>query len=148
MTSNYDEPRAHHIREQYHSVFGGDELPVPVHAIAEDLLGLAVEERNWTAQRAPLPGDRRIVLNADESAERRRLHACARARSLGLPVPRGDASAGLCRVEEVGVDPQAKALEREANIFAANLVMPERIIRRSYLTGETAQFGVSEEALA
>ena len=149
MTSKYDEPRAHSIREQYHSLFGGDELPVPVHAIAEDLLGLAVEERGLDGVSGLLyPGDRRIVLNADESADRRRFTLAHELGHWVCQCLEGTRQPVFCRVEEVGVDPQAKALEREANIFAANLLMPERIIRRSYLTGETAQFGVSEEALA
>jgi len=35
MSNSYDEPRAHQLREAYHAVFGGDELPVPVESIAE-----------------------------------------------------------------------------------------------------------------
>ena len=43
------------------------------------------------------------------------------------------------------MDPEAKALEREANIFAANLVMPEAAVRAA---GGENRFGVSDEALA
>jgi Zn-dependent peptidase ImmA (M78 family) len=50
-----------------------------------------------------------------------------------------------CRAEDVGVDPEARALEREANIFAANLVMPEEAVQA---TGGENRFGVSNEALA
>ncbi len=38
------DPRADDLRAHFHALFGGEELPVPVEAIAEDLLGLSVEE--------------------------------------------------------------------------------------------------------
>ncbi len=56
----------------------------------------------------------------------------------------GTAQPVYCRAEEIGVDPEAKALEREANIFAANLVMPEAAVR---VAGGENRFGVSDEAL-
>ena len=45
VATTYEDPRAHAVRERYLGRFGGDELPVPVEAIAEDLLGLRIEER-------------------------------------------------------------------------------------------------------
>src|SRR5436309_3407335 len=36
--------RADALRARYHAVFGDGELPVPVEAIAEDLLGLQVDD--------------------------------------------------------------------------------------------------------
>ena len=54
-----------------------------------------------------------------------------------------------CRAEDVGVDPEAKALEREANVFAAELLMPEEAVRSLATDSETSlSFGVSAEALA
>ena len=41
----YVDPRAHALRERYLRTFGGEEIPVPVESIAEDLLGLRIEER-------------------------------------------------------------------------------------------------------
>jgi hypothetical protein len=41
----YSEQRVQAMRAWDHEVFGGDKLPVPIEAIAEDLLGLIVEER-------------------------------------------------------------------------------------------------------
>ncbi|MGH3071382.1 MAG: ImmA/IrrE family metallo-endopeptidase [Gaiellaceae bacterium] len=144
--SSYDDPRAHALRDEYHAVFGGDELPVPVEAIAEDLLGLAVERREIDVSGMLLPAERRILVNAAEPETRQRFTVahelghwvcqCAGAES---PQP------VYCRAEEVGVDPEARALEREANIFAANLVMPEEAMRAA--VGEN-HFGVSDEALA
>jgi len=45
VATTYEDPRAHAVRERYLATFGGEGLPVPVEAIAEDLLGLRVEER-------------------------------------------------------------------------------------------------------
>jgi hypothetical protein len=147
MSGGYDEPRAHELRERYHAVFGGEELPVPVESIAEDLLGLAVEARaDMPVSGMLLPAERRILVNAAEPETRRRftiahelghwICQCVGAKS---PQP------VYCRAEEIGVDPAAKSLEREANIFAANLVMPEAAVRAA--AGEN-RFGVSDEALA
>ena len=94
--SDYDDPRAHTLREEYHAVFGGDELPVLV--------------EHWICQ--CLEGTTRPI---------------------------------YCRADEIGVDPEAKALEREANIFAANLVMPEAAVQAA--EGKN-RFGVSDEALS
>ena len=68
VAKTYEEPRAHAVRERYLSLFGGPELPVPVEAIAEDLLGLRVEQE-WGMEYSGmlLPAERRIVLNAAEA---------------------------------------------------------------------------------
>ena len=44
VATTYEDPRAHAVRERYLALFGGVGLPVPVEAIAEDLLGLHIEE--------------------------------------------------------------------------------------------------------
>ena len=120
---------------------------MPVEAIAEDLLGLAVERRELAgASGMLLPAERRILVNAAEPEPRQRFTI---AHELGhwvcQCVGREDAAPVYCRAEEVGVDPAARALEREANIFAANLVMPEAAVREA---GGENRFGVSDEALA
>jgi len=144
--SEYDDPRAHALREEYHAVFGGAELPVPVHAIAEDLLGLAVEERALDGASGYLfPAERRIVLNAREPETRRRFTLAHELGHWVCQCLEGTTQAVYCRAEEVGMEPEAKALEREANIFAANLVMPEEAVRSA---GGENRFGVSDEALA
>src|SRR6188474_3257947 len=124
--AGYDDPRAHALRDEYHAVFGGDELPVPVESIAEDLLALAVEVRDdLPASGMLLPRERRILVRAAEPEPRRRFTV---AHELGHWICQclaGTAQPVYCRAEEIGVDPQAKALEREANIFAANLLTRE-----------------------
>jgi hypothetical protein len=143
--ADYDDPRAHALREDYHAVFGGDELPVPVESIAEDLLGLAVEAPEPDVSGMLLPAERGILVNAAEPEPRRRFTI---ARELGHWICQcleGTAQPVYFRADEVGVNPEAKALEREGNIFAANLLMPESAVRAA---GGENRFGVSDEALA
>lgn len=55
----------------------------------------------------------------------------------------------MCRAEEVGVG-EGRALEREANVFAAELLMQEELVRQRFdgtAAGAAADFGVSEEAM-
>ena len=117
MSNSYDEPRAHRLREAYHAVFGGDELPVPVESIAEDLLGLAVEVRDdLPVSGVLLPSERRIVVRSDEPEPRRRFTIAHELGHWICQCLEGTAKPVYCRAEEIGVDPEAKALEREANI--------------------------------
>ena len=144
--SSYDDPRAHRLREAYHAVFGGEDLPVPEHAIAEDLLGLAVVEEELDGASGYLfPAERRIVLNASEPETRRRFTLAHELGHWVCQCLEGTTRPVYCRAEEVGMEPEAKQLEREANIFAANLVMPEEAVRAA--AGDN-RFGVSDEALA
>ena len=57
-----------------------------------------------------------------------------------------------CRAAEIGVDAAGKALEREANVFAANLLMPEPVVRKAWPAAGTVAaaanlFDVSPEAM-
>jgi Zn-dependent peptidase ImmA (M78 family) len=55
----------------------------------------------------------------------------------------------MCRAEVVGVG-EGKALEREANVFAAELLMPEELVREGFdgtVNEAAVQFSVSEEAM-
>ena len=69
VASPYSDPRAYALRDRYAQLFGGPEIPVPVESIAEDLLGLKLEERllDWSGML--LPAERTIVLNAAESVQ-------------------------------------------------------------------------------
>jgi hypothetical protein len=93
-------------------LFADPELPVPVHRIAEDLLGLHVATAGLKALS-------------------------------GAPV--------FCRHQDMDswLD---RALEREANVFAAELVMPEPEVREVFArhgdaTAVAAVFGVSPLAM-
>ena len=60
-TSSYVDPRARALRDRYLRTFGGEEIPVPVESIAEDLLGLRIEERLLEYSGMLLPAERTIV---------------------------------------------------------------------------------------
>ena len=66
--TRYTDPRAHELRERYLATYGGDEIPVPVESIAEDLLGLRIEEDDLGECSGMLiPSERLIVVNASEA---------------------------------------------------------------------------------
>jgi hypothetical protein len=108
--AKYEDARAHALRARYHAAFGGsaEPVPVPVESIAEDLLGLRIEER-W---------------DLGETS--------------GLLIPwichaheRPEAEAVYCRKADLAEDAD-RALEREANVFAAELLMPESAVRAAW----------------
>jgi hypothetical protein len=149
--SKYSEPRAHELRERYLATFGGDEMPVPVEAIAGDLLGLHVSEADLDGVSGLLyPGRRRIVLNETEPAERKRFTLAHELGHWICQCQDGPEVEVYCRAEDVTLDPQARAVEREANVFAAELLMPEPAVREAW-EGDAdacaASFGVSGEAM-
>ena len=151
-TKKYEDPRAHALRERYHELFEAPELPVPVESIAEDLLGLAVEEDDdLRVSGMLLPSERRIILNGRESRESPGRRRFTLAHELGHWICQcqdGNAKPLYCRAEEIGVDPEARAGEREANVFAAELLMPEEWVRGHARDREVASaFGVSSAAM-
>ena len=157
MSDQYRDERADALRRRYHAAFAGADLPVPVEAIAEDLLGLKVGEDEAMAVSGMLvPARREVWLNARESRESPGRRRFTLAHELGHWVCQcreGKATGAApvyCRAEEIGVDPEARALEREANVFAAELLMPEPEVRTAW-AGDVAaaaeRFGVSAEAM-
>ena len=89
--TRYSDPRAHELRAEYLVTFHADEVPVPVESIAEDLLGLRIEERDLGDCSGMLvPSERLIVVNAAEATNgetptRRHRFTIAHAVPLGLP---------------------------------------------------------------
>ena len=66
--TRYSDPRAHELRAEYLAAFHADEIPVPVESIAEDLLGLRIEERDLgDCSGMLIPAGRLIVVNAAEA---------------------------------------------------------------------------------
>jgi len=66
--TRYTDPRAHELRAEYLATYPADEIPVPVESIAEDLLGLRIEERDLGECSGMLiPSERLIVVNAAEA---------------------------------------------------------------------------------
>ena len=156
MAGPVRDERADALRTRYHAVFGDAELPVPVEAIAEDLLGLQVgESEDMEVSGMLLPPERQIWLNTAEGVPRQRFTL---AHELGHWVCQhleGKTAPVYCRSVDVQPEPSAadRALEREANVFAAELLMPEPTVRavwaRSSTTSELAiRFGVSRQAMA
>jgi hypothetical protein len=139
VARTYEEPRAHAVRERYLSLFGGPKLPVPVEAIAEDLLGLRVEQE-WGMEYSGmlLPAERRIVLNAaeaprDEAPLRRFRFTIAHEVGHWICHVVRAARAGpvFCRAKDLSEDAD-RTLEREANVFAAELLMPGPAVRAAW----------------
>ena len=122
--------RAGILRRRYHKRFGGEELPVPIEAIAEDVCGLAVEEiPDLDVSGMLIPAERHIYLNGTEPPERRRFTLAHEVGHWVCQCLEGTEAPVYCRAEEVGLGPAVKALEREANVFAAELLMPEPAVR-------------------
>lgn len=144
------DPRAYRLRERYHAHFGGAELPVPVERIAEDLLGLAVAERDGLAVSGMLlPAERAIYVNAEDVPARRRFTLAHEVGHWVCQCLEGKGAPVMCRAEDVS-ESADRALEREANVFAAELLMPEPAVRRTFsgsITATAMALDVSEEAM-
>jgi Zn-dependent peptidase ImmA (M78 family) len=148
MPGPVTDPRAHALRARYQELFDGEELPVPVESIAEDLLGLAIHERELDGISGLLyPEERKVYVNASDVPARRRFTIahelghwiCQCLEGRGAPV--------MCRAEDVSPDAD-RTLEREANVFAAELLMPEAAVREAATEQDSAaRFGVSEQAM-
>lgn len=156
MPGKYVEPRAGILLERYRQTFGGDMVPVPVESIAEDLLGLHVEysyELPYSGML--LPKERRILVNAWQPREIGLRRRFTLAHELGhwichcLEGQRTDEV--YCRPVDV-TEATDRDLEREANVFAAELIMPEPLVLGEWeahpSVGEMAwRFEVSESAM-
>lgn len=139
IAERYRDPRAHALRERYLAAFGGDEIPVPVEEIAEDLLGLGVEQE-WGMEYSGmlLPAERKIVLNAAEAprdvAPLRRFRFTI-AHEVGHwichVVGAQRAEPVYCRATDLAAEAD-RDLEREANVFAAELLMPESAVQAAW----------------
>jgi hypothetical protein len=154
ITSNeYTDARAHDLRAEYHARFGGPELPVPVEAIAEDLLGLRVRESSdLECSGMLIPATREIVLSAAERSYpgRQRFTLAHEVGHWICHVAHKETAAPVyCRAADVepGAD---RMLEREANIFAAELLMPPTAVRTAWpgdVDSAAERFGVSGPAM-
>jgi Zn-dependent peptidase ImmA (M78 family) len=143
------DPRAHALRERYHELFEAPKLPVPVESIAEDLLGLNVEEADLDGVSGLLyPAERQIYVNAAEPKTRQRFTL---AHELGHWVCQhleGQQEPVYCRSDQVGVG-EGRLREREANVFAAELLMPEPLVRMAWaaVADTAARLEVSRVAM-
>ncbi len=157
LGGRYADSRAHALRERHCAVFGGDEIPVPVEAIAEDLLGLRVEVVPGLGCSGMLiPAERRILLDAAEATHGEtpiRRHRFTIAHELGHWICHcleGHAAAmepSYCRPVDL-TEATDRALEREANVFAAELLMPEEAVRSAWGELVAQSHKAANEAIA
>ena len=143
MPEPYIDQRAHELRRRYLEAFGGAEFPVPVESVAEDLVGLAVERVPMTGcSGVLLPLERVILVNSAEPETRRRFTIAHEIGHWICQCLEGSAEPVMCRDKDLSTAAD-RARDREANVFAAELLMPEEAIRDDVDAGA---FGVSELA--
>lgn len=150
MPGPVTDARAYELRERYHAAFGGAELPVPVEAIAEDLEGLRIEQGREEGLSGMLIPDRRLIwLNGDDVPERRRFTIAHELGHWICQYRQGRPARFYCRPGDVAAAAD-RTLEREANVFAAELLMPEPAVRAEFAGGGdlAERFGVFSEAMA
>jgi hypothetical protein len=137
------DPRAGELRRRYHELFGGPTVPVPVESIAEDYLGLSLHESDHLPYSGMLiPASREIWVNAAEHEYPGRprftvahelghwIHHVVGARN---PAP------VYCRAADVRPENGAPDYERDANVFAAELLMPEPEVRAQWARTPTIE---------
>jgi Zn-dependent peptidase ImmA (M78 family) len=152
MPGPVTDPRAHALRDRFHAAYTAPDLPVPVESIAEDLLGLYVEQADdLDCSGLLLPAERRVVLRADEPESRQRFTLAHELGHWVCQVKEGHEAPIYCRAADV-VPTAGRSLEREANVFAAELLMPEPVVREEFRRAASAAeladwFGVSAEAM-
>ena len=144
--TRYTDPRAHELRAEFLATYPVPEIPVPVESIAEDLLGLRIEERDLGECSGMLiPSERLILVNAAEATNgdvpirRHRFtiahelgHWICHARSAEQEAP------AYCRSRDLSQDAD-RDLEREANVFGAELLMPEAAVREAWAEARDAR---------
>jgi hypothetical protein len=138
--TRYTDPRAHELRAEYVATFDVDEIPVAVESIAEDFLGLRIEQRDLgDCSGMLIPSERLIVVNAAEGMSGEtptRRHRFTIAHELGHWICHAQQDVGeeqptYCRSRDLAQD-AARDLEREANVFGAELLMPEAAVREAW----------------
>jgi hypothetical protein len=144
--TRYTDPRAHELRAEYLATYPVPEIPVPVESIAEDLLGLRIEERDLGECSGMLiPSERLILVNAAEATNGHvpiRRHRFTIAHELGHwichALADGAEAPTFCRSRDLSQDAD-RDLEREANVFGAELLMPEAAVREAWAAVPDAQ---------
>lgn len=94
-----------------------------------------------------VPAERAVYVNANDVPARRRFTLAHEVGHWICQCVEGRGAPVMCRAEDVapGAD---RTLEREANVFAAELLMPEPAVRAAADDPEpAARFGVSAEAI-
>lgn len=142
------DPRADELRARYAGVFGDVPLPVPVESIAEDLLGLSLNTAALPVSGLLIVARRQIWVERTDTEERRRFTI---AHEIGHWVCHRHGDPAVCHLEP-GAGAPRDMREREANVFAADLLMPAGAVRAAVAAGAglddlAAMFAVSDEAM-
>jgi IrrE N-terminal-like domain len=134
----YRDARAHELRARYLRVFGGREIPVPVESIAEDLCGLRIETAELDCSGMLLPAQRLIRLSEVElprNEQPLRRYRFTIAHELGHwichALEGAESTPTFCRATDMS-EVADRRVEREANVFAAELLMPEVDVRAAW----------------
>lgn len=117
-----------------------------VESIAEDLLGLRIEATDLGECSGMLiPSARLILVNAAEAMSGdtpTRRHRFTVAHELGHWICHAgradDAAPSYCRSRDLSQDTD-RALEREANVFGAELLLPEAAVRQAWAASRDAE---------
>lgn len=145
-------------------IWDGSSLPVPIEEIADSHIGLLVRdvEDLGTAPGAPtlghgqalsgllLPARGEIWVNAEEARQWPARRRFTIAHELGHWRLHRDADerAVFCRAGSIAPDPQPRAVlppaEDEANMFAAAVLMPARLVQEQYVLCERDFFRLCE----
>ena len=137
------DPRAEDVLTRFHARFGGGmgDGAVPVDDVAADLLGLFVVVADDIGVSGLLvPHTRYVYLNGAEARESEGRRRFTLAHEIGHWVcqcDEGRAAAPepiMCRPSDLSAKVDT-ALEREANNFAASLLMPERAVHDAAARG-------------
>ena len=120
---------------------------MPVESIAEDLLGLTIREQDLDGLSGVLyPAERLIEVNRSDIPVRKRFTIAHELGHWVCQCLEGRGREAMCRVEDLSPDVD-RTLEREANIFGAELLMPEDAVRQHQeLSDAESLFGVSRLA--
>jgi hypothetical protein len=137
--TRYSDPRAHELRAEYLATYPVPEIPVPVESMAEDLVGHRIEERDLgECSGVLIPSERLILVNAAEATNGDvpiRRHRFTIAHELGHwichALSEGGEAPTFCRSRDLAEDAD-RDLEREANVFGAELLMPEAAVREAW----------------
>ncbi|MBU6363125.1 MAG: ImmA/IrrE family metallo-endopeptidase [Acidobacteria bacterium] len=152
------DPRAEALLMRFTSRFGAVDGPVPVDALATDLLGLfVIESDDIEVSGLLVPDTRYVYLNAREARESAGRRRFTLAHEIGHWVCQCDEGRSespepiMCRPADMSAKVDT-ALEREANNFAASLLMPEGRVRDAANRGMDVDaaaelFGVSDIAM-
>lgn len=143
------DPRADRLRVRFAEAYGPCPLPIPVESIAEDLLGLALRSADLTVSGLLIVPRREIWVHRSDTHARRRFTI---AHEIGHWICHRHGDPAVCHLD-AGDAPERDPHEREANIFAAELLMPAAAVRRARADGGdattlSAAFAVSAEAMA